>query len=391
MLSSLAWVLMTGLLAAWIFRQLKLPALLGMLLTGIVLGPRLLNLLDNSLLAAAGDLRQLALIVILTRVGLSLDMAELKQVGRPAFLLCWVPATFELAGVMVLAVGLLGTSWLEGAIMGSVLAAVSPAVIVPRMLGFMERGYGRRKGIPQLLMAGASMDDVYVIVCFTSLTAVAAGAGIGWRNLVHVPLAIAGGAMFGALAGWGLTCWFSRFSMRDPVRVLILLSISFWFVALEKRDWVPFSGLLGVMCCGLMILHRSDELARRLAAQFAKLWVGAEVVLFVLVGAAVDVRYALAAGGTMLAVVVLALALRMAGVYVSLLGSGLTPGERFFCMLACTPKATVQAAIGAVPLGMGLPCGRSVLTLAVISILLTAPLGALAIDLTGDRLLAADR
>lgn len=390
MLFSLACVFLFGLLASYLFNRLKLPRLLGMLLIGILLGPQALNLLDNSILSISGDLRQLALVIILARVGLSLDLADLKKVGRPAILMCWLPATFEIAGVILLGTTLLKISWLDAAITGSVLAAVSPAVVVPKMLGLMERGYGKKKSIPQLIMAGSSVDDVYVIVLFTSFVSMATGKGIDWAGIMHLPLAIITGVSAGIVSGWLFVFWFKKYHMRDSVKVIIILSAAFWFLALEKLNVFPFAGLLAVICSGLVILKRYEVLAKRLAGKFSKLWVGAEILLFVLVGAAVDVRYAVAAGGMIVAVILLALLCRMLGTFCSLLKTSLTFHERLFCMLAYIPKATVQAAIGAIPLGLGLPCGQMVLTVAVISILITAPLGAMSIDLSYRKLLADD-
>ncbi|MDD4181326.1 MAG: cation:proton antiporter [Victivallaceae bacterium] len=390
MLTSLAFVFLIGMFAAYIFNRLKLPSLLGMLLTGIILGPPVLNFLDDSILSISPDLRQLALVVILIRVGLSLDLDDLKKVGRPAILMCWLPATFEIIGIIILAPLLLGVTIIEAAVIGTVVAAVSPAVIVPRMLALMERGYGKKKSIPQLIMAGASVDDVFVIVLFTSFVSMAAGNGVSWSNFTYIPISIIVGIIAGALTGTGLVFWFKHYHMRDSVKVLILLSISFLFIAFEKTSWVPFSGLLAVICVGIAMLKHYQILAKRLSKKFSKLWVMAEVLLFVLVGATVDLKYAFSAGLMILLLVVLALLFRMAGVWLSLIKTSLSPKERLFCMFAYIPKATVQAAIGAIPLGMGLPCGQIVITVAVISILLTAPLGALAIDLTYKKFLAND-
>jgi NhaP-type Na+/H+ or K+/H+ antiporter len=391
MLTSLAYIFLFGMFAAYLFKRLQMPNLLGMLLVGVVLGPQLLNRLDHSILSIAADLRQLALVIILTRVGLSLDVQDLKKVGRPAMLMCWLPASCEILGVMLLAPPLLGVSLLEAAIIGTVVAAVSPAVIVPRMLNLMERGYGRRKSIPQLLMAGASVDDVFVIVLFTSFVGMAAGQEVSAGSFFHIPAAIVLGIGGGVAAGFGLTVWFKHVHMRDSAKVLIILSLAFVFIAFEKTALLPFSGLLAIMCAGLTILKRYEVLAKRLAGKFSKLWVGAEVLLFVLVGATVDLKYALTAGGAILAVVAGALLFRMFGVWCCLLKTRLNAKERLFCMLAYIPKATVQAAIGAIPLGMGLPCGQTVLSVAVLSILVTAPLGALAIDRTYEKFLAEDR
>ncbi len=390
MLNSLALVFLSGLVASFAFSRLRLPSLLGMLLVGILLGPQVLNLLDASILSISADLRQLALVVILTRVGLSLNMADLKKVGRPAVLMCWLPATFEILGVIFFATLLLQVSWIEAAIMGSVLAAVSPAVIVPRMLDLMERGYGKKKCIPQLIMAGASVDDIYVIVLFTSFLSMAKGQGLPTAGIMQLPLAILAGVFVGWITGCTFVWFFKKYHMRDSIKVIILLSVSFLFLSLENRGIIPFSGLLAVMCTGLLILNRYEVLAKRLSGKFSKLWISAEILLFVLVGAAVDLHYAASAGGMILLVIICALVLRMAGVYCSLLGTIFTTQERLFCMLAYIPKATVQAAIGAIPLGMGLPCGQTVLTMAVIAILLTAPIGALAVDWTCQKFLIND-
>lgn len=390
MLTSVAYLFLFGLLAAALASRLKLPSLLGMLWVGILLGPQVFGLLDPALLALAADLRQLALVIILFRVGLALDLKDLRQVGRPAILMCWLPATVEIAGVLLLAPRLLGVSLLEAAIIGAVLAAVSPAVIVPRMLHLLQRGYGKKKSIPQLLMAGASVDDVFVIVLFTSFTAMAMGQHVSALSFLPIPLAI----LTGVLAGTALGTLFAAFSkahhMRDSIKVLIMLSLAFLLLALEHSGRFPFSGMLAILCLGTAILKHHDILAKRISGKFGKLWVAAEVVLFVLVGAGVDLRYALSAGPHIILLVLGALLFRLGGVWLSLLGTRLNRSERLFCMLAYMPKATVQAAIGAIPLGLGLPCGQTVLAVAVISILLTAPAGALAIDLTHQKLLADD-
>ncbi len=386
MLTSLAYIFLSGLLAAYIFKRLRLPSLLGMLLIGILLGPYL----DQSILSISAELRQLALVIILSRVGLALDLKDLQKVGRPAVLMCWLPASFEIIGIMLLAPLLLKVTLLEAAIIGAVVAAVSPAVIVPRMLHLMESGYGRKKSIPQLLMAGASVDDVFVIVLFASFTGMAAGQQISVRSFIDIPVSILLGLAGGAIAGLGLLWWFRRFHFRATVKVLIFLSVAFLLIAFEHCNLIPFSGLVAVIGIGVMILKKNAKNAEQLSAKFGKLWVPAEILLFVLVGATVDIKYALAAGPLIILVVVGALVFRMAGVWCCLFRTVLSVREKLFCMLAYLPKATVQAAIGAVPLGMGLACGQLVLTIAVISILITAPLGALAIDLSYRKFLQDD-
>lgn len=389
MLTSLALIFLCGLLFGTLFSKLKLPPLLGMLLTGIVLGPYVLSLMDPSILSISADLRQLALIIILTRAGLNLDLASLKKVGRPAILMCFVPACFEIGGMLLLAPPLLHISLLEAAIMGTVVAAVSPAVIVPKMLHLMETGYGTKQSIPQLIMAGASVDDVFVIVLFTSFTGLAQGQQISAVSFLSIPVSILLGLLVGAIIGVLLALLFARFHMRDSVKVLLILSLSFLLVALENtlKNTVPFSGLLAVMSLNIAVQRKRTEVAVRLSAKFSKLWVAAELILFVLVGATVDLSYVATAGLAAVIVILGVLLFRMLGVCVCLLKTTLQKKERLFCMLAYLPKATVQAAIGSLPLSMGLACGNIVLTVAVLSILITAPLGAFLIDLTYKKLL----
>jgi solute carrier family 9B (sodium/hydrogen exchanger), member 1/2 len=389
MLTSLALIFLLGLLLGWIFNKIKLPSLLGMIITGIVLSPYALNLLDDSLLNISSDLRQLALVVILTRAGLSLDIADLKKVGRPAVLMCFVPACFEILGVVLIAPKVFGLSILEAAIMGSVIAAVSPAVIVPRMIKLIDEGYGKERSIPQLILAGASVDDVFVIVMFTVFTSLAVGGNVSVMNFVEIPISIILGIVFGIIVGIILIKFFKTFHMRDSVKLLIILSISFLLIELESqlKGIVPMSGLLAIMSMGITIKQRYEILAKRLSGKYNKLWVGAEVLLFVLVGATVDLSYAIQTGAAAILVVIGALIIRMIGVYVCLLKTKITMKERIFCMLAYTPKATVQAAIGSIPLSMGLACGQQVLTVAVLSILITAPFGAISVDKSYKKLL----
>lgn len=389
MLTSLAFIFLLGLSLGYVFMKLKLPALIGMLLTGIALGPYVLNLLEPSLLSVSVDLRQLALVIILTRAGLALDIKDLMKVGRPALLMCFVPACFEIAGMMLIAPPLLGISLLDAAIMGTVVAAVSPAIIVPKMLHLMDQKYGTSKSIPQLIMAGGSVDDVFVIVMFTAFTGLALSGNISAVSFLQIPVSILSGLVLGVLLGWLLTRYFKRYHMRDSVKVLIILSVSFLLVALERvlKGILPVSGLLAVMALGATLLKNYEVLALRLSAKFSKLWVGAEILLFVLVGATVDIKYAVGAGLSAVVVILFSLLFRMAGVFVCMIKTQLTLKERVFCMIAYLPKATVQAAIGSLPLAMGLPCGKIVLTVAVLAILITAPLGAFGIDMTYKRLL----
>lgn len=390
MLTSLGLVLLLGMALGALAKRLKLPSLVGMLIAGMILGPYALNLLSDSLLNISADLRQLALIIILTRAGLSLDVEALNRVGRPAILMCFVPACFEILGMTLLAPALLGVSTLDAAIMGAVVGAVSPAVIVPRMIRLSEEGWGVDRGIPQLILAGASVDDVFVIVMFTAFTGLASGGeGLTAGAVLSIPASILTGVAAGLLLGWLLAQWFRRVHMRDSVKVVILLSLAFLLVATEDalEGIFPFSGLLAVMGAGVGLQRWRSVVAQRLSLKFSKLWVAAEVALFVLVGAAVDLRYALSAGVMAILAVLGALCFRAVGVLVCVSGAHFSPKEKLFCVLGYLPKATVQAAIGGVPLAMGLGCGQIVLTVAVIAILVTAPLGALAIDRSYPKLL----
>ena len=390
MLTSIAIILLFGLLVGWIFSKMKLPSLLGMIIVGIVLSPHCLNLVDDSILTISGDLRQIALVIILTRAGLSLNFSDLKKVGRPAILMCFVPACIEMMGTIIFAPLLLGVSILDAAIIGSVIAAVSPAVVVPRMIKLIEDGYGTDKSIPQLILAGASVDDVFVIVVFTALTTLASTGEVSAISFIQIPTSILLGVLLGGAVGTILVWFFRRFHIRDSVKVLIILSVSFLLLELQNRleGIVPVSGLLAIMSMGIIINQKYDVLAKRLSVKYNKLWLGAEIFLFVLVGIAVDLKYAIAAGVGVILLVILALVFRMMGGAVSLVKTKLNKKERLFCMVAYTPKATVQAALGTVPLAMGLSCGEIVLTVAVISILITAPFGAIGVDNSYKKLLA---
>ena len=392
MLTSLSLVFLLGMLLSRAFQKIRLPGLLGMLVTGMILGPYALNMLDGSILGISADLRQIALIIILTRAGLSLDIQDLKKVGRPAVLMCFVPACFEIMGMILLAPRLLGISVLDAAIMGAVVGAVSPAVIVPKMLNLMEKGYGVKKSIPQLILAGASVDDVFVIVLFTAFTGLAQGGTFSPASILSIPVSIGTGIAAGGLAGILLALFFQKVHIRDSAKVVILLSISFLMIELENRlkGYLPFSGLLAVMSIGIALQKKRYEAAARLSVKYSKLWVAAEVLLFVLVGATVDISYALKAGAAAVILIFGVLIFRMAGVFFCLLGTDINRKERLFCMIAYMPKATVQAAIGGVPLAMGLGCGKIVLTVAVLAILITAPLGAFGVEQTYKRLLKAD-
>lgn len=395
MLTSLAFVFLAGLAAAAVCSAIKLPRIIGMLLVGIVLGPHMLNVLDDSILSISSELRQMALIIILLKAGLSLDLSDLRQVGRPAVLLSCLPATCELAGYILLAPYLLGVNRIEAAVMGAVLAAVSPAVVVPRMVFLMENRWGTDKSIPQMLLAGASCDDIYVIVLFTTFTGIAQGGNARAADFLNIPVSIVLGIAVGAAAGYALSRFFEaafarNHMVRGSVKIIIVLSVSFLLVALETvlKGKIALSGLLAVTSMACMLARKTTgEVRARLSEKFGKLWIAAELILFVLVGAAVDIRYVSEIGLAAVLMVFAALIFRAAGVVLCLAGTKLSRRERLFCVIAYLPKATVQAAIGSVPLAMGLPCGKIVLSVAVLAILITAPLGALGMDAAYRKLL----
>ncbi|MBU5480685.1 cation:proton antiporter [Blautia sp. MSJ-19] len=384
MLLSISLILILGMFMGWICQKIKLPSLLGMLITGIILGPYGLNLLDGSILGISAELRKIALIIILTRAGLGLDLSGLKKIGRPAVLMCFVPASFELIGMILLAPKLMGLTVLEAAVMGAVLAAVSPAVVVPRMVRLMDEGYGVNEGIPQLILAGASVDDVYVIVLFSTFVGMMQGEGASLLKFVNIPISIFLGIVIGLLLGVLLAYFFEKVHIRDTSKVLIILSISFLLVVIEDKltTAITFSALIAIMFIGIGLQKKREVVAKRLSVKYGKLWVAAEVFLFVLVGATVNIGYLGKVGAKALIVIIGALVFRMLGVFVCLLGTSLKGKERLFAMIAYTPKATVQAAIGGIPLALGLSCGDLVLSVAVLAIVLTAPLGAFAIDLS---------
>lgn len=390
MLLSIALILMIGMAMGWICQKIKLPALLGMLATGIVLGPYVLDLLDESILGISAELRKIALIIILTRAGLGLDITSLKKMGRPALLMCFVPASFEILGMILVAPKVMGVSLTEAAIMGSVLAAVSPAVVVPRMVKLMDEGYGNDKGIPQLILAGASVDDVYVIVLFSTFTGMMQGEKTSILSFINIPVSIILGIGIGLAIGFGLGVYFEKIHMRDTSKVLLILSISFMLVVIEDvlTTAITFSALIAIMFVGVGLQKKRSVVAKRLSLKYSKLWVASEVFLFVLVGATVNIGYLGNVGFKALIVIVAALIMRMLGVFVCLLGTDISGKEKFFTMMAYTPKATVQAAIGGIPLSMGFACGQTVLTVAVLAIVLTAPAGAFAIDISYKKLLS---
>lgn len=399
MLTSLAFIFLVGLSMAAICQKIKLPRIIGMLITGIVLGPYVLDLLDPSILSISADLRQMALIIILLKAGLSLNIEDLKKVGRPAIMMSCVPASFEILGFFLCAPYILGIDRISAAVMGSVLAAVSPAVVVPRMVTLMEKGYGTQKSIPQMIMAGASCDDIFVIVLFTTFTGMAQGGSANFMDFLNIPISIILGIVLGAVTGYLLSWFFEtayarKHNVRNSMKVIIVLGISFLLMAIETwlEGIVAVSGLLAIVSMACVIKLKSTSfVSKRLSEKFGKLWLAAEVLLFVLVGAAVDIRYTLDAGVAAILMIFVALLFRSVGVLVCMLKTPLSKKERLFCVIAYLPKATVQAAIGSVPLAMGLPCGQIVLSVAVLAILITAPLGAIGIDCTYQKFLQKEK
>lgn len=395
MLMSLSFIFLVGLAMAAICQRIRLPRIIGMLLTGIVLGPYVLDLLEPSILSISSELRQMALIIILLKAGLSLNLADLKKVGRPAVMLSCVPASFELLGYVLFAPMILGINRIEAAVMGAVLAAVSPAVVVPRMVKLMETGYGTKKSIPQMILAGASCDDIFVIVLFSTFSGMAQGGSARLMDFANIPVSIVSGILLGAVAGWLLSLFFEtayakEHYVRNSMKVIIVLGVSFLLMSVETwvKPYISVSGMLAVVSMACVLKLRSiKSVSARLSEKFGKLWLAAEVLLFVLVGAAVDIRYTMGAGLAAVLMIFTALIFRTIGVLICLAGTVMDWKERLFCVIAYLPKATVQAAIGSVPMSMGLPCGQIVLSVAVMAILITAPLGALGMDSTFEKLL----
>lgn len=395
MLTSLALIFLVGLSAAAICGYLHLPRIIGMLFTGIILGPHVLGLLDDKVLSISSELRQIALIIILLKAGLSLNLADLKKVGRPAVMMAFVPASFEICGYLLCAPMILGITRIESAVMGAVLAAVSPAVVVPRMVQLMENGYGTEKSIPQMILAGASCDDIFVIVLFSTFAGMAQGGTADFTQFLNIPVSIVLGILLGAAVGYLLSLFFEtayakEHYVRNSMKVIVVLGLSFLLMAVETwaKPYVSVSGLLAVVSMACVLKMKCPKsVSGRLSEKFGKLWIAAEVVLFVMVGAAVDIRYTATAGGAAVVMILLALIFRAAGVCVCMAGTALNKKERLFTVIAYLPKATVQAAIGSVPMAMGLSCGQIVLSVAVLAILITAPLGAIGMDVTYRRLL----
>ncbi len=389
MLLSLSLILILGVLFGYIFKAIRLPSLIGMIIAGIILGPSVLNLLDEKILLISADLRQIALIIILIRAGVNLDFEQLKKSGKTVFFICFIPAIIEISATTLIAPLLFDISFIEAALLGSVIAAVSPAVIVPKMLGLIEEGYSKDKGIPQMIMIGASVDDVFVIVLFSIFSSFALTGSANLTDVFKAPISIILGVFLGIAIGYLLNLFFLKIHIRDTTKVIIILSAAFLLISLEDllENYISFSALLAVMVIGAVISIKNNALAKRLSLKFSKLWVGFEILLFVLVGASVNIEYLEFAGMLGIILIVVVSILRMIGVYISCIGSDLNKKERLFCSVSYLPKATVQAAIGSLPLAMGIASGELILTISVLSILITAPVGAILIDVLHKKCL----
>ncbi|MDE6004710.1 MAG: cation:proton antiporter [Oscillospiraceae bacterium] len=396
MLYSLGLIFLIGLFMAFLFEKLKLPRIIGMLITGIILGQYVLNLLDVSILNISSELRQIALIIILIKAGLALNLSDLKKVGRPAIMMAFIPACFEIIGYIIFAPIFFGMNFTESALMGTVLSAVSPAVVVPRMINLIEKNYGTNKSIPQMILAGASCDDVFVIVLFSTFLTMAQGGSANMINFIYIPVSVILGILLGIIAGLLLYFLFENFyqkyhKIRNTMKLIIMLAVAFLLVTLESKlkNYISISGLLAVVAMACCIKKKSELIiSNRLSEKFGKLWIGAELILFVLVGAEVNISYTLTAGISAIGIILIALVFRTIGVCICMTGTNLNKKEKLFCVIAYLPKATVQAGIGSVPFALGLPCGKIILSVAVVAILITAPLGALGIDNNYQKLLS---
>lgn len=393
MLLSLGFIIVVGYLLGRLLSAMNLPSLIGYIIAGLIMGPSFFNLIDQSTLDIASDLRRIALMIILLRAGLNIDFQDLKKVGRPAILMSFLPATLEIIGTIILAPIFFGMSYLSAAILGAIVAATSPAVVVARMLDLMGMGYGKKKGVPQMILAGSSMDDIFVIIIFTALTALAQTGEFHWLSMLSMPTSIILGIAGGLLVGWLLSLAIEKYQLSGGYPVILSFGMAMLFDGIEKAMTGPigFSALLAVMAMGFMMFRVNPVQAKSVQVGFNHLWQVFEIILFVLVGASMSIESVKDSGLIAVVLIVLLLVFRGLGVLLSVLGTQLNKEEKAFAIFAYIPKATVQAAIGAVPLAMGLPNGQIILTISVVAILVTAPLGAVLIDQTHNRLLRNDR
>lgn len=388
MLFSLALILILGVIASYLFKKINMPSLIGYIFIGIILGPYCLNVLDSSLLDISSTLRNIALVIILTRAGLTLKITDLKKIGISAILMSFVPALMEILGFVLLSRSLLDISINEALIMGSIIAAVSPAVIVPRMIDLINNNYGTLKGIPQLILAGSSVDDVVVLVLFTSFLSLENANSFDILALIKIPLSIILGIIIGCIIGFIIDKIFRMININTISQLLVVLSIS--FILKYAEDYFVFSGLIAIMALSITLKYLNTAITDKLQSNYNNLWSVFEIFLFVLVGAMVNISYAFKAGINVILIIIGSLLFRMIGVFICLLTTKFNKKEKIFCFIAYMPKATVQAAIGAIPLSIGLSCGDLALTIAVCSILLSAPVGAYLIDNLYDKLLTHD-
>lgn len=395
MLGSLSLIILVGLFMSFIMNKLHLPRIIGMLIAGIVLGPFVLNLIDTSILQISAELRKIALIIILIKAGITLDLKDLKKVGRPALLMSFLPATFEIIAYSIFAPMILGISRVDAILMGTVLGAVSPAVVVPRTVSLIERKIGTKEGVPQLILAGATLDDIFVIVLFTTFLNLAVSGNANYMSFVNIPISIILGVILGVVVGYILVNIFDIFYkheryIRNSLKLMIIIGVAFGLVEFETvmKEIVSISGLLAVFSMSLVIkIKSSKEISDRIAEKTGKLWIVSEVFLFVLLGAAVDIRYTMEAGLPAILLIFITLVIRAIGVISCMIGTNLSFKERIFCVISYLPKATVQAAIGSIPLAMGIGSGNIILSVAVLGILITAPLGAIGMDIGSNKLL----
>ena len=395
MLGSLSLIILVGLFMSFIMNKLHLPRIIGMLIAGIVLGPFVLNLIDTSILQISAELRKIALIIILIKAGITLDLKDLKKVGRPALLMSFLPATFEIIAYSIFAPMILGISRVDAILMGTVLGAVSPAVVVPRTVSLIERKIGTKEGVPQLILAGATLDDIFVIVLFTTFLNLAVSGNANYMSFVNIPISIILGVILGVVVGYILVNIFDIFYkheryIRNSLKLMIIIGVAFGLVEFETvmKEIVSISGLLAVFSMSVVIKIKSNkEISDRIAEKTGKLWIVSEVFLFVLLGAAVDIRYTMEAGLPAILLIFITLVIRAIGVISCMIGTNLSFKERLFCVISYLPKATVQAAIGSIPLAMGIGSGNIILSVAVLGILITAPLGAIGMDIGSDKLL----
>jgi NhaP-type Na+/H+ or K+/H+ antiporter len=389
MIFSIGLILILGFIIGWLLSKIKIPGLVGMIIVGLLIGPYCLGLIDEKILSISTELRQVALVIILTRSGLNLDIDSLKKIGRPAILMSFIPATLEIIGTTLISQLLLEITIFESILLGTVLAAVSPAVVSPRMIKLIEERFGEKHQVPKLILAGSSVDDIYVIVLFYTFLGLVGNNAFDFVSITMIPVTIILGVLLGIIVGLILSYILKKTNFKTAINILIIISSSFLMIGLENmlKDYISISSLLGIMVIGIILLFRNKEQAKQLSDGYNNLWIFFEIILFVLVGATVDFSYAINNGLMAILILIIGLLFRTLGVLLCLIKTKLTFKERLFTILAYIPKATVQASIGGIALTLGLSCGSIILTVSVISILITAPIGAILIDNLSSKLL----